>query len=198
MMYIWRFATHVTFILGTLCCIGTQAIAQPPLATAAQIVSPSVVASWVAERTLDGTKLRLLVLWRGQVGWFLSSGGGSSTEYSSRPEPGGTIRQQIAFGGVTQVVRFDREARVAQIGDVVIALAESNVVLVDHVADPSGALVLGTRKIDSDISTGRIQLADLTGFTDELVAYLQCENTLPDALSQTMAMVTCNALRDRR
>ncbi len=88
-------------------------------------VSPSVLATTMAVVDAAGRgTLELLVLWRGNPGWFMKGGGGSSSGGggSTGPTLGGApspmIRSSwISQGGVNLGVRFDPAAQKAWIQD---------------------------------------------------------------------------------
>src|ERR1700676_5456671 len=72
-----------------------------------QVISPVVLASWIAERAGTGPeRLQLLVLWRGGPGWFLRpggvSGGGS----------GGHYEATLTYGDVQLMLGWDSARRV--------------------------------------------------------------------------------------
>ena len=135
--------------IAGLLVVGALATAQaqrtPPGTVAGdRVLSPTVVASWIAEQEASGTaQLRLLVLWRGRPGWFLgggpSGGGGSGLGR-------GVMTRRLHFGGVDLEFMFDQRTRVIELLGQRIDLGEANVVLVDTVDDHPR--FVGARRVD--------------------------------------------------
>ena len=119
-------------------------------------VSPSVMATIMSSVDADGNgTLDLLVLWRGNAGWFeagrrrpaglADQAGSDRAGGASRPD----VRTAwLSQGGVSLSVRFEPSSRKVWIQDQEIDLNESNVVLVDQVDQSGGLLVLKVLRID--------------------------------------------------
>ena len=82
-----------------------------------RVASPTVVASWMAhQNNVDGKSTTLLVLWRGTPGWFTKGGGGSSGSGASAGGGGGSHGyQHMSEGGLTFMMEFDYDKRIAKI-----------------------------------------------------------------------------------
>jgi hypothetical protein len=101
-------------------------------------VSPSVVATYIGERIEPGMeRLRLLVLWRDQPGWFAGSGVVSSSAGGGGTLTGG-YRTQWRLGNVQLEAEVDTRTETAVVLGQRFDLRHSNVILID------GALAQGT------------------------------------------------------
>jgi hypothetical protein len=147
------------------------------------MISPTVFATWVTERTgNDPEQLRLLVLWRGTPGWFFSQGVAGSGVRSGRMGARGHVTVEF---GVRMTVEYGADDVVA-INGREMHLGSDNVVYVDDVDGLAGARVARTSRIASKMpgSAGQIGLAIRD--VPDIVAYLQCDARASDPQRQTM------------
>ena len=144
-------------------------------------LSATVVSTYVAR----AGELTLLVLWRGSPGWYSGGGGNSSSGGGGGSAGGREVGSfSMTFGGRTLAIDFDYTARVARLLEQEIALADTNVVLVDEVDGPSGGQIVGRlwvepklpgtgssgpRMIEDDPAIAAIRRAPEAG------AFLQCD-----------------------
>jgi hypothetical protein len=154
--------------------------------TPTQVISPVVVASWIAEHAGTGPeRLQLLVLWRGAPGWFLRpgdvSGGGS----------GGRYEATLTYGDVQLMLGWDSARRVATVHGKIIEMAEDNVVLVDDVGAPTGPRVTGMTRVDSKMPGSAGQIGMVLRQSPEIVSFLRCEATSSDGRVQARLEGLC-------
>ena len=148
-------------------------------ASATQPVSSVVVVTWVTRYGHDGLHtLELLVVWRGQPGWFTrvgprtSSGGGSGSSFHSTSQ----------FGDVELQLALDSSAHTAKIQGQSIDLGESNVVLVDGVGSADRVRVVAKLRVDPDVVLlydGRPDIDAVLMRSADVVSFLQCEVQTP-------------------
>jgi hypothetical protein len=171
----WKIAVA----LVTLIIIPANARAQT--SSSSRPVSATVVSTYVAR----GGELTLLVLWRGSPGWYSGGGGKSSSGGGGGSAGGREVGSfSMTFGGRTLSIDFDYTARVARLLEQEVALADTNVVLVDDVDGPSGARIVsrlwvepklpetgssGPRTIEDDPAIAAIRRAPEAG------VFLQCD-----------------------
>ncbi len=186
-------------IVVTLCGLATLLAAQGPptrvdpspqsyrTQSATQVVSPTVMATWVASVTDGARVLQVLVLWRGTPGWFARggggvSGGGDGRRYSS------TLR----YGGLELQLEFDFESRIATIQGNRVELRDDNVIVVDGV-DTSGSLrVVRTLRVEPSMTQGNVpRIGDVISRSPEALTFLQCDTRLTDPIQQKAADIVC-------
>ena len=166
--------------------------AQPQgnLAGVDRILSPTVVATWLAHQDeAGGAQLDLLVLWRGSPGWFLD-GGASGGGGGGSVDRDGTIRltSRINYGEVSLEVDFDPDRRLVGLGQEQMPLGDANVLLVDDV--DTNPHMMTTRRVDPVIPDGR-RIEVLLRTSAELLDYLQCDVVLPDPAAQAQMEFLC-------
>jgi hypothetical protein len=152
-----------------------------------RIASPTVVATYGTHDGGDGMSiLDLLVLWRGSPGWF-TQGNGNSAGGGAHGGYGYWYSYRWAtYGNVTLMVEYDSARNTAKIRGREISLRDTNVVLMDGV-DTANPTLVGTRRIASQLSgTGDPADARLMTRSPELLDFLRCDLTLPDAAIQAM------------
>jgi hypothetical protein len=169
--------------------LATQVTAQAPIPSGETgPISPSVVGTTV----FYGQEFELLVLWRDQPGWFLRRD--TSIQGKPRGVPGLTGGQRdispgeeatfgtaIEYGGVKHRLAYNRETRVARIGDVQVLLSEGkNVILADEVAHPAGKVKVTVTAVDPVSNALNQPIASIISGSAEVVAFLRCEAGLPD------------------
>ena len=168
---------------------------RPYSESASQIVSPSVVATWMQRIEKEIGRLELLVLWRGAPGWFLagqghrSSGGGSPDAWSA----------SVEYAGIPLSVSFNRTTRVAVVQSRTMTLpADVNVLLVDGVDGPDGTLTVTTAFVDPAMPASGNPMPPLLRRSDRLVEFLQCGLNVPQASAQRMIDMLCAQVRSAR
>ena len=151
--------------------------------SATQPISPVAVMTWVTRHGSDGVHtLDLVVVWRGNPGWFMrgsrrgSSGGGS----------GDTFRQTIQYGDLELEVAFHTTRRTVDIQGKVVDLGNANVILVDHVDSAEGPRVVSTLRIDGEVPAddGRARVEPVLGRSAEVISFLRCDPPMPDGKGQ--------------
>lgn len=154
--------------------------------SASHPISPVAVVTWRTTASADGTSaFDLIVLWRGNPGWF-ASGSGRAVQSGST---GALFRTTASFGGLELEIRFEPKSRVAWIQGRRIALGDANVILVDHVDSADGPRVVGTRRVPSQVPPGsRSSVGMVLGQSPEVVSFLQCDaGTAPSNKSPDLA-----------
>jgi hypothetical protein len=140
-----------------------------------QVISPVVVASWIAERAGSGEEqLQLLILWRGAPGWFLRPGGVSGNS------SGGRYRSTITYGDVRLTLEYDSSKRVAVVHGRTVETADDNVVLVDDVDSPTGPRIVGTMRLDRRMPGSAGQIGLVLRKSPNIMAFLRCDATIAD------------------
>ena len=153
-----------------------------------QIVSPTVVATWMKRVERDVETLELLVLWRGKPGWFLEGNGHRSTGGGTADVTSATIE----YAGRPLTVVFDRKLRVATVQERPIDLKpDLNVVLVDGVDGPSGGFRMSTAHVDPALPAQQPQLPEVLRRSNELRGFLQCDLVVPQPSAQRTIALLC-------
>jgi hypothetical protein len=141
-----------------------------------RVVSPAVVATWIARGQPDGTsRLELLVFWRGTPGWFLrgDSSGSSGSASGGSADDRGAVVERLSFGGIRLDLEYDRSKRGVRIQGHDLALEGANVVLVDTVDGEDGPRVSGTREVDPLLPGGPAEVEAIVRRSPELYAFLR-------------------------
>jgi hypothetical protein len=168
-----------------------------------RIVSPSVVASWrFRQNYADGRTTTLLVLWRGTPGWHSKGGpgGGSGGGGGSGSGRSGSYSYEyVTQGGLTFMMEFDDDHNVVKLLGQEIALADTNVVLVDFVDSPGGGTIVDRRWIDPAPSAQPAPpdpIAAVIKRTPYLYDYLQCGVSVPNPgmMNQLLTLI-CAQMR---
>lgn len=120
--------------------------------------------------------LVLLVLWRGEPGWFLNRG--HSAERGGG-DSSGRVNVQLEQGGQNLELTLDSERRVVTIAGKEVALGSANVVLVDRVDVPGGPIVSSTGSVDPVIDAAPSELYAVFRGAPDLIPFLRCEARLP-------------------
>lgn len=163
----------------TLMLIVTPWTARAQTSSSSRPLTATVLSTYVAH---NGA-LALLVLWRGSPGWFSGGSGNSSSGGGSSPAGREVGSFTLTYGGRTFSIDLDYTARVAQVLDQEISLAETNILLVDNVDAPSGGRIVGRHWVDPKLP--EVGASGPTLDTDPAVvairrapeagAFLQCE-----------------------
>lgn len=170
------------------------------------IVSATVVATFCGHRQDDDEMLDLLILWRGNPGWFqpreaaaIGGGGGRTSQV------GGTTRGRVYayehHGDVTISFDADFDADTVKIGDVVVPLKGVNAVLVDRVDEPDRRRIAATRSIEPRLPLMGDMNVEAVRHSRELVNYLRCDVPMPPPPAmrfprpQTPIITVCEKLK---
>ena len=168
-------------ILAVMICLSAvlarpPAFSQPPgMGTTSDTTvpaSPTVMATVITRNS----KVALVVLWRGEAGWF---SGGPNNARSSVSASGITV--SVTRGGKYLELGFEPSSRGAMVFGKPVPLApDEDVILVDAVDRPANTKIVGTLKLHLE--------AAITGFPDvmgkivpalqshaESRAFLQCD-----------------------
>jgi hypothetical protein len=139
--------------------------------------------TWMTRYGSDSVhRLDLIVVWRGNPGWFMrgshqsTSGGGSA----------GTVRQTLRYGDLQLEVAFQSTKRTADIQGKVVELGDANVILVDHVDSAEGPRVVSTLRIDGEVPSdnGRARVEPVLRRSPEVISFLRCDAPMPDGRGQ--------------
>jgi hypothetical protein len=151
-------------------------------------MSPTVVASWITERSGDGVEwLQLLVLWRGTPGWFLRPGGSSASGTGSMNRS----YQRIVQGGIQLTLDYDPSKKAALVQGNAVDIANDNVVFVDEVDSATGPRLTGTMSIDRAMPGSAGQIGLVLQKSPEIMSFLQCDATAADPRLQAKLERLC-------
>jgi len=157
--------------------------------------SAVALATWVVRAESDGAhRLKLLVLWRGQPGWWRGPGSGSGGG------SGSTIRWTGQHGGVEVRLELDRATRVAQIQGEQVELGDSNVVLVDDVDALEKVTIAALSRVPREVApsgAGRPDIDSLILSSPEIMSFLRCEVPLPGGAGVVMGSTCAKAVDGR-
>lgn len=155
-----------------------------PTGCGSNIVSATVVATLCGHREGDAEMLDLLILWRGQPGWFQRRLTGSTGSRGEHTIPfsnvaNGRSSEYTTYDDVTFGYDADFDLRTATVEKTAIDLDEVNTILVDHV-DASGARRIVARR---HLSPRLRLVGDYNLFairrSRALVTFLQCNIPMP-------------------
>ena len=148
-------------------------------ASSTQPVSPVAMATWKTRYDHTGQHtLQLLILWRGQPGWYLlpgrrmSSSGGNENGFSETSQ----------FGSVELRLHLDLTTRVLLVQEQRVELGENNVVLVDSVDVPGKVKVVSLLRTDPEVSSNGAR-PDIEAFlagSAEIMSFLRCDAQRPE------------------
>jgi hypothetical protein len=129
----------------------------------------------------------LLVLWRGEAGWY-----NASPRRQSSGDGANQFTSTSVFGSLSVNVRFDRVSRRGQINNALdFDLGEHRVVLVDHV--DTRPVLAGTLPLSGEMQDGLI--ASAIRPSDAAVKFLQCDMNSPAIANSPMWTKVCGRLR---
>lgn len=154
--------------------------------SATRIVSPSVLATWIAKRDDRGrARLDLLVLWRGASGWFARRPAGERTSGGGS----GTFSITLIRGELQLQLSFDIKKRMANVGGTDVPLDKNNVILVDDVDVPNGGKILGRYQVDPAMNDPT-RIDPIVRRSPALIEYLRCDAPIEnDATAAALAHV---------
>jgi hypothetical protein len=194
----WNVSVGIVAVTIASAIVFAQAPAsqQPPPgvpmdSSASRIVSPTVVATTMV-RTLDGANsLSLMVLWRGSNGWFMKSGarGGGGGGGSQR-----TLTARVRYAGLDLLAELDLQPRAVRIqgNPATLQPFDANVILVDGTDGPN-LRVVSTLKIDPAMTPDK-QVEPLLKRSSEILAFLQCDQTISDPVVKAMVERSCQSV----
>jgi hypothetical protein len=185
----WRMLLAVAVAL-----LGTTTLAQPQSSNgqgAARFLSASVYAEWFTHREPSGeTLLDLLVLWRGEPGWWAKGTGKDSSSGGS----GSRLTSTSHVGGQELRIVFDRSVKSAEIQAQTLRLDRANVVMVDDVAAATPKFTTAT--VDPTLPSS-IDIHVAVQRSPDVQKFLRCDETLPDARMQSYVALVCNRMMGR-
>ena len=166
-------------VVGASASSSAQMAVTPSRTNATVPVSSSVVAMYIAARVEPGMeRLELLVLWRGEPGWFSRAGVSSGGA-------GGLIdgyRVHSRFGETEIEAVLDQRTETATVLGQRLDLRHANVVLIDGVGTQPA--VVGTLGLQAQVlvTPGTMLLDRLPAIVfaqQEIRAFLRCETAAP-------------------
>jgi len=193
----------IAFLAATLCWAAE--VPQPggvETSSGSRVVSPAVVASWIAHTEHGGpSELELLVLWRGAPGWFMrsdssGSSGSISGGWGSDEQDRGLWVDQLTYGGLHFGLEFDRRDHTARVQGQEVSLGSANVILIDDVDRASGPLVAGSLRVDPQL-VDAAQIETVVQRSPELFDFLRCDAKLADSAEQAMMDSICARMKPR-
>ena len=188
-------------VVVTLCGLATLLAAQGPPSgapvqqsfrtqSATQVVSPTVMATWVASVTDGARVLQVLVLWRGTPGWFARGGGGVSGGGDGR-----RYTSTLRYGGLELRLEFDSESRLATIQGSRVELRDDNVIFVEGVDTPGSLRVVRTLRVDPSMPQSDVPRIDaVMRRSPEILSFLQCETRPDDPVGRKAADIICASM----
>ena len=180
-----------------------QGIAQQPPESAScqsDIVSSTAVSTFCGHRQSDNEIVDLLILWRGQPGWFQSKRGGRVGSGGSRTFGAGTkgvVSYAQSYGAVTIAFHADFDSNSATIAQSTIKLDRINTVVVDDV--DRDWRITNTRWTDPALPLVGDWNLTLAARSREFVHDLQCNIPMPapPPLPQVPVHTVCDKLKQR-
>lgn len=155
-------------------------------ASATQPVSPVALMTWVTRYGGDEVHaLDLIVLWRGDPGWFLQGTSRSIRTGGSADAFWATIR----YAGRELQLGLDSARRLADVQGIQVELGHANVILVDQVDTADGPRVVGTLRIDPDVphsADGHPRVESVLRRSPAVIAFLRCDVVMPDGRRQAL------------
>jgi hypothetical protein len=169
-------------------CVIAVAPAQRSSGGGTMMLAPAVVATWFTDQPAGlPVQLRLLVLWRGTPGWFLSGGG----EVGGTTGRDGIRHETINYGNVRLTVSFDFATRVVSIQDKHFDLKGDNVVFVDDVDTAAGPRVAWTMLLGPTMPGSAGQLGEMLAPSPRVIEFLRCDAKAPNGRGQSMLDRMC-------
>jgi hypothetical protein len=176
----------LALMLTLLQAVKPQPPVQPhePTGCGSNIVSSTVVATFCGHREGDAEMLDLLILWRGQPGWFQRRLTGSTGSRGEHTIPfsnvaNGRSSEYSTYNDVTFGYEADFDLRAATVEKTAIDLDEVNTILVDHVDAAAARRIVDRRRLSprlplvGDYNLFAIRRSRL------LVTFLQCDIPMP-------------------
>jgi len=170
------------------------------------IVSATVVATSCIRAEGETQVLDLLILWRGEAGWFQAAAGSSRRGSGGSSIQSGATKGQVAryttYGDVTIAFDADFDARTVTIDESAIRLDTINMIFVDGVDRPDRAIIR-TIHVDPALPLAADTNLALAQRSRDLRDYLQCEVAMPrptgrSALPAERVVTVCERLQRQR
>jgi len=202
-----RSSRRLSFVLVIL--LASAGRAESPQAesvegsSGSRLVSPSVVATWIVRKEAHGTsQLELLVLWRGTPGWFMRAGteessNGDSIQSTEDDRGGGTVVEQLSYGGLRLELEFDRGKRTARVQNHDVGLESANVILVDEVDAVDGPQIAGSLHVDPSLTSEPAEVEAIVRRSPEIYEFLRCDASVPDANTQEVIETLCARMKPK-
>jgi len=202
-----RSSRRLSFVLVIL--LASAGRAESPQAesvegsSGSRLVSPSVVATWIVRKEAHGTsQLELLVLWRGTPGWFMRAGSEESSNSDSIQSTeddrgGGTVVEQLSYGGLRLELEFDRGKRTARVQNHDVGLESANVILVDEVDAVDGPQIAGSLHVDPSFASEPAEVEAIVRRSPEIYEFLRCDASVPDANTQEVIETLCARMKPK-
>lgn len=165
---------------------GTSLMAQSrgAVSCGSNIISSTVVATYCGHAQGSEQLLDLLILWRGDAGWFQrrqGGGGGGGGAYDSSGGVTRHVTQYSTYRDVTIGFEADFDKNTASIGETVVQLDRVNTVLVDSVDKPGARTVSTTLWTEPKLPfSGDVDVhVALVRRSRVLLDYLRCDVPMP-------------------
>jgi hypothetical protein len=143
----------------------------------------------------DPGTLVLMVLWRGEPGWYLKDGphggrGGGS---------GNSAYTIFQSGGLALRADLSETPRQVRIQDQPVTLtpADANVILVDGVDSANGPTVVNSLSIDPSMPGGEVHLESVLRRSPDIVAFLKCDQDVQNAMMNAAVKHNCDLVLGR-
>lgn len=163
--------------------------------SSSQVISPVAVATWMTRGEPAGRQnLEVIVLWRGEPGWFAR--GGARSDSSGGNDKG--FSASLVYGDVRLAFEFEYAGRVATVDGVRIELADSNLILVDGVGTADGPRVVGTLRVDParlEWESTQPVIQSVLAPNADVVSFLRCDAPMPGGRGQEMMNMLCARLK---
>jgi hypothetical protein len=194
---------HMNAVLAavvTLSALASPVVQQPRESASCQsdIVSSTVVVTFCGHREGDDTVLDLLIVWRGEPGWFQRRGPGphgSSGSRLSGPGVKGVVSHSSFYGDVAIAFDANFDTRMATIARTTLRLDRVNTVVVDEVE--AAGRVTATRWTEPALPlVGDWNLA-LAKRSSDFARDLQCDIPMPPPppWPQVPILTVCDKLK---
>ena len=169
-------------LLATMLLLASEgAVGHGTMRQFTKVTSPPASQSVVSTFVLVDGGLGLLILWRGQPGWFLSSLPGVSGSGGGQP---GIVNVSLEYGTIKLDLSFDTIHHAVRLNGKALSLtSEANVLLVDDVDSPQGPRLASSLAVapgDANIDPTEGSVVALFKKMPEAMAFLRCEVRLSD------------------
>lgn len=184
----------------TLSALASTVVQQPRESASCQsdIVSSTVVTTFCGHREGDNLVLDLLIVWRGEPGWFHRTGTGPHGSSGSRWSGGGVkgvVSHSWFYGDVTIAFDANFDTRTATIARTTVRLDRVNTVVVDQVQ--AAGRVTATRWTDPALPLDGDWNLALAKRSSDLLRDLQCDIPMPPPppWPQVPVLTVCDKLK---
>jgi len=167
--------------------------------TGSRVVSPAVVATCILRKNPDGTsQLELLVLWRGNPGWFMRSDSEESSSHGSvraSVDDKEVFAEQLSYGALRLEWEYDRGKHTLRVQDHDVSVKSYNVILVDEVDAADGAQIAGSLDVDPSFAGEPAGVEAIVRRSPEIYSFLRCDATVADAYTQSAIEAMCARMK---